>query len=292
MAKGRNLKAPLDITVSIRCVNDPLPQFRDCLEALANQEGVAFEVFVIDSSEGDGHAKLCAEFADFVTHERLEGDTRLNAGRNRGTELATTDLVALTDPDTIPDPTWLAALKSELDAGATVTGGKTVPRWIDGTPPWHIRRSSIARTTLALMELGDEILPDVGRAFGANMAFSKSAMGEVCHFDLGLDRQGGLLLGGGDTEFCDKAVANGGRVSYTPHARVQHQLPASRVTSAYFSKKLYWDGVTRSHRGGAPRPVKTKRHLIADCLFLARYLPAYYRGLRAGKIVDLAKVGS
>src|SRR5215204_1041339 len=48
------------------------------------------------------------------------------AARNAGLRLATGDLVAFTDDDTIPDPRWLTEGVRALNAGADAVSGRTI----------------------------------------------------------------------------------------------------------------------------------------------------------------------
>lgn len=285
---------PPDISVSIRCVNDSVPQFRECLEALKVQEGVSAEVWIIDSSDHKQFEEICGEY-DFVHHCWIDGKN-LCEGRNKGAELARADYVALTDPDCVPVPGWLKALKDELDGGAAVTGGRVVPRWL-AKPPWYIRASRIARAHLSLRDMGDESV-ETDRVFGANMAFSKSALGEDGRFREDLDRVDGILIGGGDTEFCERALAAGGKVTYTPHAQVEHQIPPRRLTFGWTLKRVFYGGVSRTFRGGKPKAVAANKTAFADLFFMGIFAVPYKLGqwyghrLKANRAKGKGGIGS
>ena len=264
-----------EITVSIRCVNDSVPQFRECLDALRAQEDVRAEIWIIDSSDHDEFERICPDYPN-VRYERIEG-RNLCEGRNRGTALARSDYVALTDPDCVPVPRWLRSLVDALDAGAAVAGGRVVPRWL-AKPPWYIRGSRIARAHLSLRDLGDETV-ETDRVFGANMAFSKSRLGDDARFREDLDRVDGILIGGGDTEFCERARAAGGTVVYAPGAEVEHQIPPRRLSFGWTLKRVFYGGVSRTFRGGRPKAVRTaKGSGFADWCFMAVFAVPYKLG--------------
>lgn len=280
-----------DITIAIRCVNDSIPQFRECLDAIRAQQDVSWDLWIVDSSDHEQFAEICAA-ADDVNYIRIDGKN-LCEGRNKGAELARSDYVVLTDPDCVPCPVWLRELKAQLDAGAAVTGGKVIARWL-AKPPWYIRQSRIALAHLSLRDMGDTV-QETDRVFGANMAFSKSALdasGAGARFREDLDRVDGILLGGGDTEFCERARANGGTITYAPAAVVEHQIPPRRLTFGWTLKRVFYGGVSRSFRGGRPNPVKSgdaPAFAFADLFFMAVFGAPYVAGQLYGKRLKKTK---
>ena len=118
------------VTVAIP-VKDRREQMLRCLDAVLAQEGVDFEVLVLDNGSGDGTFEACAERAADapvpVRVERVEGS--VGAVRNTGARMASADVVAFTDSDCEPDPGWLAAGLAALAAnpGLGVVCGRTVP---------------------------------------------------------------------------------------------------------------------------------------------------------------------
>ncbi len=56
-------------------------------------------------------------------------------------------------------------------------------------------------------------------------------------------------MGGGDTEFFKRAHARGHRILYLPSLVVQHLVPASRLTRAFFRERLLYSGYTRAALG-------------------------------------------
>ncbi len=264
-------------TVAIRCVNDSVAQFEECLAAILGQ-GVPVEVLVVDSSDHEEFAELCSQ-QSAVDYFRIPGKS-LCEGRNAAIERSKHDYLLLTDPDCVPGPGWLEALSRELDQGAGIVGGKIVPRWL-AEPPWLIRSSTLARNQLALRDPGGPTGP-TDRVFGANMGFSKTALGDQAWFREDLDRVDGILLSGGDTEFCERASANGARVVYVADAIVEHQIPKRRLSYAWTMKRTFFSGVTRAIRGGRPKPIDSGGSRGADTIFMALFGPAYASGYLYG----------
>ncbi len=101
-----------------------------CLEALARQETLDFEVLVVDDASTDDTPETVAAFAAAnpevpTRHLRQAVCRGANAARNRGVSEARAEIVAFLDDDCEPAPDWLDRLLTGF-AGpkvASVTGG-------------------------------------------------------------------------------------------------------------------------------------------------------------------------
>jgi glycosyltransferase involved in cell wall biosynthesis len=105
-----------------------------CLTTMFNQDGGDYEVVVVDSSPDEESEELVrSQFprARFHhSHQRLLP----YAARNRGIELATSDVLVFTDPDIYAPPSWQSRLRSALERlGGAVTGGLACHgrRWLE-----------------------------------------------------------------------------------------------------------------------------------------------------------------
>ena len=118
---------PPDVTVIVPTYGRP-DRLAACLEALAGQEGVSFEVVVVD----DGSVP---PVDGIVANSRLGERARCllqdNAGpaaaRNAGAAAARGPLLAFTDDDCRPEPGWLAAMRRAHEAAPeALLGGRTL----------------------------------------------------------------------------------------------------------------------------------------------------------------------
>ncbi|MCP5056117.1 MAG: glycosyltransferase [bacterium] len=240
------------ITVAIRCVNDSVSQFRECLDAVLAQRQPTADVVVVDSSDHEEFAELCVG-VERVKYLRIPGKN-LSNGRNVAIAQSVHDRIMFTDPDCVPQPGWLTALNRELEAGAAVVGGRIVPRWL-ATPPWIVRNSSLARNQLALRDTGGGTA-ETDRVFGASMGFSKLAVGENAWFREDLGRVDGVLLSGEDTEFCERAIRGGGRVVFVSDAVVEHQIPKRRLRYSWTFKRTFFTGLRIGVPTGDSCPIR------------------------------------
>jgi GT2 family glycosyltransferase len=108
---------------------DPLER---CLEALAAQKLPAglFEIVVVDDARSDATRFHVADFAHRhpdgprLRYIRpMDGHRGPAAARNAGWRAATGDIVAFTDDDTLPAPTWLAEGRRAMAADVAAAWG-------------------------------------------------------------------------------------------------------------------------------------------------------------------------
>jgi GT2 family glycosyltransferase len=92
---------------------------RACLESLARQEIVEYEVIVVDNGSSDGSQQLVTEFAAWPRFRVSLIANRENRGfcaaNNQGIRAANAEFIALLNNDAEADPGWLAALRGCFD---------------------------------------------------------------------------------------------------------------------------------------------------------------------------------
>jgi glycosyltransferase involved in cell wall biosynthesis len=241
------------LTAIIPTHNRPMV-LRRCLETLQQQEvdPGRFEVIVIDDGSPVDIGEVVAEVSERgpleLRCERLEL-TGLNGGRNRGAALASGEVLAFLDDDTLVSRGWAPALLRAFEQHPCAAVGGKIELALEGPEPeWLPRR----RYYLAEYDLGpepfwlDDELVD-GRdssPVGANCAIRRSEFERLGGFRSGLDRIADSLVSNGDTEFFRRLRAEGGRMRYEPDAGVRHCVPANRLTVDYFVKRHYAQGVS------------------------------------------------
>src|SRR5215208_7041099 len=183
------------------------------LEALRGQtlEPERFETLVVDDGSGDATADLLAgltgDGASGVRAMRLSGDGPA-AARNAGWRAARAPLVAFTDDDCEPTPTWLGAmLRTAAASPGAIVQGATAPipreadllrrpfsrtRLIEGPSPWFATCNiAYPRELLEGLDGFDELFPE--------------ALGE-------------------DTDLGWRALERGARAEFAPLALVHHAV--------------------------------------------------------------------
>lgn len=214
-------------------VKDGGERFRACLLALRGQVGVRPRIVVVDNGSSDGTVALAEELADVVLHEPRPGSY---AARNRGITAVASDVVAFTDADCIPEPTWLAEALAVLDRGADLCAGSVVH---EPATTWVGRFDE--RCYL------DQASYVERWSFGAtaNLVLRRVV----------LDAVGGFadeLVSGGDVAFGRAATAAGFRLEHGPAAVVHHE---ARATLRGVTRKAWRHG--RGHAQLARRHADT-----------------------------------
>src|SRR6476620_7371103 len=106
--------SPCDVSVVVPTRNRSR-LLRATLESLLAQSapGINYEVLVIDNDSSDDTAQLVASYghADLIRYFH-EPRTGASYARNRGIAESTAPILAFTDDDCRPSPSWVARLKS------------------------------------------------------------------------------------------------------------------------------------------------------------------------------------
>ena len=220
-----------------------------CLETLMEQDVVAdrLEVVVVDDgSRSDIPAVVAASSARGSIPVRCERQplSGLNVARNRGAAVATGDVLAFLDDDTLVSPGWASALLRAFESHPCAgVGGRVELGLAAPAPDWLTREFTCL---LAEYDVGREArwLEGDPVPVGANCAVRRGEFERIGGFRPGLDRIAGSLVSNGDTEFFRRLRAAGGRLRYEPEAKVVHCIPAERLTVRYFIKRHRAQGVS------------------------------------------------
>ncbi|MFC1714996.1 glycosyltransferase [Candidatus Poribacteria bacterium] len=207
-----------------------------------------YEILVVDNNSQDATAEIVQSYVQDNAHRiRYVLETRqgLSYARNRGVQLAASDILAFLDDDAVADRDWLSSLLEVYDnvPDAWAVGGKILPIWDGERPKWL--KDTMLRM-LSIVDWGNEKRPLKWpeRIIGANCSFRKQVFSEVGLFATDLGRRGSLLLGAEDTEIQERLHKLGKLVFYTPRAVVDHHVPCERMTKRYFYRRSYGSGRT------------------------------------------------
>jgi glucosyl-dolichyl phosphate glucuronosyltransferase len=242
---------PLTILV---CTHNRADLLRGALESLERQSLARsrFEVLVVDNASTDGTPAVVAECAarDGIDIRCVrEEELGLDAARNRGIREAAGDIVAFLDDDARARSDWAEEILRGFERhDAPILGGRVDLAWEAPRPAWF---SDALLRYLIHCDYGSEVISVSAPPwlYGTNVAFRKDLFQEIGLFRLDLDRKGDSLMGGGDTELFKRAHALGHRLLYLPSLVVEHLVPASRLTRAFFRERLLYSGYTRAAVG-------------------------------------------
>ena len=190
------------------------------MSALAEQTLTdPYEIIVVDDASTDGTQERVARWPA-VQYVRAASRAGAYAARNRGLEAAQGSILAFTDADCAPTPSWLARGVEALGAGVDLVAG--------GIETNLAERPSVAALVDSIRFLDQEVYATVlGYGATANLLARRSVFDRVGQFN---ER----LLSGGDREFGMRATDAGAVIRYAPQAVVRHE---SRETLRALARK-------------------------------------------------------
>lgn len=205
---------------------DAAPTLERTLQGLrAQQLDGPFEVIVVDDGSRDETAQIAAAFGPFVTLLRHETGQGPGAARNRGVSAAQAPVMAFTDADCFPTPTWLAEGLAAIVQADLVQGRVEPDPTVTRTPfdrtLWVEDHGGFYQT--ANLFLRREVFDGVG-------GFRDWALERPRRWSV--DRRRGRATRtpiGEDTLLAWSARRRGARSAYAPKAIVHHAVVAGNV---------------------------------------------------------------
>lgn len=205
-------------------VHDDAEGMRRCLAALRaqNLEPSSFEVLVCDNAST--HSPVTAADVEAPEHHERSGpavsllscdEPGSYRARNQCLPRARGRVLAFTDADCTPHPTWLSEGLAALErTGSDLVAGR-VAVYPEHQPPrpvelYEMESAFPQEKYVATMSFG----------VTANLFVDRSVFDAVGPFDE-------ELLSGGDREFCERAARAGHGIDYTGEAVVDHPARAS-----------------------------------------------------------------
>lgn len=253
------------------------------LRALLSQTpaDVAYEVLVVDNNSTDRTRPLVDALAE-QNPEKLkylfEPKQGLSYGRNTGIAAANAAIIAFTDDDVRVADDWVWQIKSGFEANPDIDflGGRVLPQWPGGPPPWLTKANW---SPLALLDYGDDpFYVDSGKQLcliGANFAFRRRAFDKVGLFKTDFQRVKDGIGSLEDHEFLLRLWRAGGKGLYLPELVATAQIEPDRMEKQYhrrwhashgrFYAALHSDEVERSNLGKLfGVPAHMYRQALAD----------------------------
>ena len=211
------------VSVIIPVYNDTA-RLNSCLKCLSTQTypRKRFEVVVVDNGSDEPiEPRLPPRDNVICVHEPTAGSY---TARNRGLEAAKGEVLAFTDSDCRPDPTWIekgVAALEQLETPGLVAGRIELFFQAPAHPTWV----ELYEQVFAFPQEENVSLRHYGAT--ANMFTKRSVFDEIGGFD---DR----LKSGGDREWGNRVHEAGLPLRYAKEVMVRH--PARRNAREYFAK--------------------------------------------------------
>lgn len=255
-----------------------------CLKCLAEQNNVELQILFLDQKESStikAECKFLSKSQNKIFYKKIPAKS-LSFARNLGIQLAKEEIVLFTDSDALPDKNWASEIIDTYskDKKIGIVGGKVIP-YFENKPKWY-SRAKFAMEMYSIINLPRDI-GEVEKVVGVNFSLNKKRLGDMAIFLENLGRKNGKLLGGEETDLCQKIIEKRFKVYYNSNALVKHFIPKERNSLIWLTRRAYWGGYSRAIRGGKPKrfdSTKTKY----DNLFIPIILPFYAAGYFKGKV--------
>ena len=243
-----------------------------CLAALA-EHAAEHEVILVDSASAPPLSDLAAAYCKRLPLIRYvyEPAPGLSRARNRGVREATGEIVAFVDDDACVTPDWSARLLAPYrDATIGCVGGACRAAFTTHRPRWLSDQLLQFAGITSFGEVPRESRGSFEFPFGANLSFRRAVLNAAGGFDERLGRIGTSLLSGEEFTAMEAVRGRGWKVWLAPDAVVDHYVSPERCSAGYYSRRLYWEGVTRARiRPGWRRPCGLA---LETPLYALRYL--------------------
>lgn len=248
---------------------DTYGHFREAARSVLNQSYDDIELVVVVDGNDDLCQLIHQDFGDesniqIHCNDRNRG---LSYGRNKGSEIATGDIVAFLDDDAVPAEDWIKNLVETYQThDAVAVGGKMTPAWVAGKPSFLPEEFYwlIGVTYKGFPEVETE----VRNTFSSNLSVDKEVFQQLGGFRTDMGKQGDNNLQGGETELCERLYEETGeRVHYTPDAKVAHKVFDYRTDPIWLAKRAFWQGYSkRAMEKTSPSSGGEERAFLNDLL--------------------------
>lgn len=217
---------------------DASPTLDRALVALRSQTFERdYEVIVVDDGSRDDTVAIARRHQSFVTVISNAESQGPGAARNRGVEAARARVLAFTDADCFPTPTWLAAGVQEIERADLVQGRVEPDPAVPRTP---FDRSLLVERDGGFYQTANLFVRR--ETFDAVGGFHDWLLEERAHRSWAPDRRRGRASRtpiGEDTLFAWKARRLGARSAYAPKALVHHVVEAGGLLDA-MADRWHW----------------------------------------------------
>lgn len=229
------------------CTRNRAGSLRATCEAILRQDYPAdlWRLLIVDNASTDDTWAWSSGLAERHPHRvRAMRNEELghSASRNFAVRATSSDIVAFTDDDALPDESWLRTLIEVMEQERAWAVGGPVDLVLSGDlHSWFIEPYlmylAIWRPTDRVVSLLYNELPR-----GVNLAIKREAFERCGLFNPELGLRGKRQLFCDETEFGLRIERHGGRIVYSPQSRVRHCVEARRFTQDWMLRRFAAQG--------------------------------------------------
>lgn len=242
----RSVKSEVFISIVIATYNRAEYLIR-ALDSLNNQSlhKSDYEILVVDNASTDNTKIIVEAKMKSISNLKYiyESTPGTNFARNTGLYKALGKYVAFMDDDALASPRWLEQIVYRFEniiPKPAIIGGKVSPIWEVDKPSWITDKLLGALSIVDYSQfptfLENKFL------FSVNMAFPCQLLRDFKGFDTRLCRKGKNLITNDEILIAIKLKKAGYKFYYDPDIHVEHIIPATRLTSEWFIKRIKAQG--------------------------------------------------
>lgn len=219
----------------------------DAIESVAEQSYSPVEIVVVVDGNQELADRLRDQYsgsAEVLVHCN-EQNYGLSYSRTKGVELSSGEVIAFLDDDAIAQPDWIEELARGYEqTDAIAVGGKMVPKWVAGKPPFLPEEFY----WLIGVNYGDRLedWTEVRNTLGSNMSFRRDVFDTVGGFDEQVGLTGDNQIQAEETELAMRMHDTFGKgMLYNPDAVVAHKVFDYRTDPVWLLRRAFWQGYSK-----------------------------------------------
>lgn len=208
-----------------------------------------YEIIVVDNGSTDNTRDCVERFVasgEVLVRYHYEPRLGLSHARNAGLEIARGLYVGFLDDDLEVSPAWVKTLYESftlVDPTPGIVCGPVCPAWEREPPRWLVYEFQGYHS---MLDFSPEptCIPEWGWFPEGNSAFRLDLLKSIGGFPTKMGRKGDSLLSGEGIDVQQKIRSMGLPIYYHPHMRVDHFVPAERLSLWWLVRRAYYQGVT------------------------------------------------
>jgi glycosyltransferase involved in cell wall biosynthesis len=237
---------PLASVIVCAYSNERLQLLLETIASLEKQTYAHREIVIVVDYNPELQHKLGHLAREGVRIAHNTGQQGLADARNSGIALAQGEIIAFIDDDAAGDSRWLEELVAcYRDPDVVASGGRILPVWEGGKRPAWLPEEFL--WIIGCTYRGMQTSGAIRNMIGCNMSFRSEVFEEVGGFNTSVGRLGSQPLGCEETEICIRTLARWPekRIAYAAGAIVHHHVSRPRQTIRYFTRRCYFEGVSK-----------------------------------------------
>ena len=255
---------------------------RKTLDGFANLDpcSIEYEIIVVDNACEQQVENIVRSYEKRLPISYFaEAKPGKNAALISGLQHAKGEILVFTDDDVIVQPDWLNKLLDGINRlpEYDLFTGKILPHVPEGIDDKYGLLQCDTSFIKSAYVIANWELPEgairPGHIWGSNMAVRRRVLAAGISFDPTIGPNGSNYMMGSDTEFSNRAAAQGFKCAFIPDAIVYHQIRQEQLTLSWLAGRAFRWGRGEVRR----RPIKSRLMIFGAPFYLyRRYLLDYF----------------